>query len=75
MNQRQFLKLWMPLRPTRAKRRSWFFLGLRLHDLAGAFAFAFREPRLWWFCQRVRLHYLLGFPMPRTDTEKGILRA
>jgi hypothetical protein len=75
MNQRQFLMAWMPSRPSRLKRRTWFALGLQLHDWASAAAFPFRDPRLWWFCRRVRLHFLFGFPMPRTDTEKGILRA
>lgn len=75
MNQRQFLCAWMPCRPRSVKRRAWFFFGIRLHDLAQAIAFPFRDPGMWWFCRRVSLHFLFGFPMPSTDTEKGILRA
>jgi len=30
----------------------------------GRLRFAVRNPRLWWFCRRMDLHYWFGLPFP-----------
>lgn len=29
-----------------------------------------RHPDLWWFCRRLELHYLFGFPKPALSNER-----
>lgn len=29
-----------------------------------------RHPDLWWFCRRLELHYLFGFPKPALPSER-----
>lgn len=74
MTQVQFLRLWWWFKPAQVKRRTWFFLGLRVDAIARAITLPFRRPRLWWFSRRVYWHYRYGLPMPRTDLDRGVLR-
>ena len=64
MTQVEFLRLWVRMKPAQVKRRTWHYLGMRTHAHLGAIGFAFREPRLWWHFQRIRLHVWFGFPLP-----------
>lgn len=64
MNQLEFLRLWIRVKPGQVKRRTWHRLGMQTHDAIRAVGFPFRDPRLWWFCRRVSWHYRYGFPMP-----------
>ena len=64
MTQIEFLRLWVRIKPAQVKRRAWHHLGMQVHTAISNTAFAFREPRCWWFCRRVSWHYRYGFPMP-----------
>lgn len=64
MTQIQFFRIWWRLRPRNVRRAKWFVAGLRIFETVAAIPWAIRNPRWWWFCRRVRLHYRYGFPMP-----------
>ena len=75
MTQREFLRVWLRVRPSTVTRSKWFRLGESIHLAICNLGFPFREPRFWWFCRRVQLHVWFGLPLPLTDRERGILRA
>ena len=64
MTQIEFLRVWFRIKPAQVKRRTWHRLGMQTESFIGAIGFAFREPRCWWFCRRISMHYRFGFPMP-----------
>jgi hypothetical protein len=75
MTQVQFFRVWWRLRPKDFPRAKWFRLGASIHATGGALSLPFRDPRFWWFCRRVQLAIALGLPPPKSDRQRGILRA
>ena len=57
----------------RRRRLPFVWETYRLFSWRGV-SFPFRDPRMWWFSVRVRLHYAIGTPLPLTDTQKGVRR-
>lgn len=64
MTQIEFMRVWMTAKPAQVKRRAWYRFGMQANTLISNVGFAFREPRLWWFCRRVTWHYRFGLAMP-----------
>ena len=64
MTQVEFLRLWVRMKPAQVKRRTWHYLGMEIHSHVSEILWAIRNPRLWWYTQRIRLHVWFGFPLP-----------
>lgn len=64
MTQVEFLRLWVRMKPAQVKRRTWHCLGMEIHAYLGVITWPIREPRGWWYFQRIQMHVWYGFPMP-----------
>lgn len=71
MNQRQFLAVWMRLRPRSTSRAKHMHLGTVVYESFGSFRLLLADPKFWWFVRRVNLALRYGFPMPLTDRQRG----